>query len=141
MKSLSRVQPLAWTAAYQAPPSMGFSRQEYWSGVPLPSPNHFTYIFIYCIYLFLAALSLHCCTWAFSSCGQQGLLSTCASWASQCSGFSCLETQDLITWASVILAGGLQSTGSVVVPHGLSWPLACGIFLDQWCPLCCKADS
>ena len=28
-----------WTAAYQAPPSMGFSRQEYWSGGPLPSPN------------------------------------------------------------------------------------------------------
>ena len=37
-KSLSRVQLLAtpWTAAYQAPPSMRFSRQEYWSGVPLP---------------------------------------------------------------------------------------------------------
>ena len=36
----SRVWLLAtpWTAAYQAPPSMGFSRQEYWSGVPLPSP-------------------------------------------------------------------------------------------------------
>ena len=29
-----------WTAAYQAPPSMGFSRQEYWSGVPLPSPKN-----------------------------------------------------------------------------------------------------
>ena len=28
-----------WTAAYQAPPSMGFSRQKYWSGVPLPSPR------------------------------------------------------------------------------------------------------
>ena len=28
-----------WTAAYQAPPSMGFSRQEYWSGLPLPSPK------------------------------------------------------------------------------------------------------
>ena len=28
-----------WTTAYQAPPSMGFSRQEYWSGVPLPSPT------------------------------------------------------------------------------------------------------
>ena len=28
-----------WTAAYQAPPSMGFSRQKYWSGMPLPSPN------------------------------------------------------------------------------------------------------
>ena len=27
-----------WTAAYQAPPSMGFARQEYWSGLPLPSP-------------------------------------------------------------------------------------------------------
>ena len=41
VKSLSRVQLLAtpWTAAYQAPPSMGFSRQEYWSGVPLPSPT------------------------------------------------------------------------------------------------------
>ena len=39
MKSLSRVRLLAtpWTAAHQAPPSMGFSRQEYWSGVPLPS--------------------------------------------------------------------------------------------------------
>ena len=40
VKSFSRVRLLAtpWTAAYQAPPSMGFSRQEYWSGVPLPSP-------------------------------------------------------------------------------------------------------
>ena len=39
MKSLSRVRPCAnpWTIAHQAPPSMGFSRQEYWSGVPLPS--------------------------------------------------------------------------------------------------------
>ena len=39
-KLLSHVQLLAtpWTAAHQAPPSMGFSRQEYWSGVPLPSP-------------------------------------------------------------------------------------------------------
>ena len=41
VKSLSRVWLLAtpWTAAHQAPPSMGFSRQEYWSGVPLPSPR------------------------------------------------------------------------------------------------------
>ena len=38
VKSLSRVRLLAtpWTAAHQAPPSMGFSRQEYWSGVPYP---------------------------------------------------------------------------------------------------------
>ena len=41
VKSLSHVWLFAtpWTAAYQAPPSMGFFRQEYWSGVPLPSPN------------------------------------------------------------------------------------------------------
>ena len=62
VKSLSRVRLLAtpWTAAYQAPPSMGFSRQEYWSGVPLPSPRirlkpyksfyHALYV-NYCIFL------------------------------------------------------------------------------------------
>ena len=40
-KAVSHVRLLAtpWTAAYQAPLSMGFSRQEYWSGVPLPSPE------------------------------------------------------------------------------------------------------
>ena len=46
VKLLSHVQLLAtpWTAAYQAPPSMGFSRQEYWSGVPLTSPQSFVLI-------------------------------------------------------------------------------------------------
>ena len=41
VKSLSRVRLLVtpWAAAYQAPLPMGFSRQEYWSGVPLPSPT------------------------------------------------------------------------------------------------------
>ena len=53
-QSLSRVQLFVtpWTVAYQAPPSMGFSRQEYWSGLPLPSPvlkinNFFHIIFNY----------------------------------------------------------------------------------------------
>ena len=49
VKSLSRVRLLAtpWTAAHQAPPSMGFSRQEYWSGVPLPFPAvYFTHTLI-----------------------------------------------------------------------------------------------
>ena len=43
MKLLSHIRLLAtsWTAAYQAPPSMGFSRQQYWSGVPLPSLKHY----------------------------------------------------------------------------------------------------
>ena len=42
VKSLSHAQLLAipWTAAHQAPPSMGFSRQEYWSGLPLSSPKY-----------------------------------------------------------------------------------------------------
>ena len=41
LNSLSRVQLLAtpWTVAYQAQRSMGFSRQEYWSGQPFPSPG------------------------------------------------------------------------------------------------------
>ena len=41
VKSLSRVRLFStpWTVAYQAPPSMGFFRQEYWSGLPFPSPG------------------------------------------------------------------------------------------------------
>ena len=42
VKLLSRVQLFAtpWTVAYQAPRSMGFSKQEYWSGLPFPSPGN-----------------------------------------------------------------------------------------------------
>ena len=42
MKLLSRVQLFAtpWTVSYQVPLSMGFSRQEYWSGLPFPSPGN-----------------------------------------------------------------------------------------------------
>ena len=50
MKSLSRVwlSVTPWTVAYQAPLSMGFSRQEYWNGLPLPSPiAHMRYTFIH----------------------------------------------------------------------------------------------
>ena len=52
VKSLSHVWLLAtpWTAAHQAPPSMGVSRQEYWSGVPVPSPKLFAFNVI--IYIF-----------------------------------------------------------------------------------------
>ena len=43
VKSLSRVRLFVtpWTVARQAPLSMGFSRQEYWSGLPFPSPGDF----------------------------------------------------------------------------------------------------
>ena len=46
VKSLSRVRLCAtpWTVDHQAPPSMGFSRQESWNGVPLPSPWFLTYL-------------------------------------------------------------------------------------------------
>ena len=55
MKSLSHVRLSAtpWTVAYQAPPSMGFSRQEYWSGVPFTSPGD-------CPYPGNEPRSLHC---------------------------------------------------------------------------------
>ena len=53
VKSLSSVRLLAtpWTAAYEAPLCMGFSRQEYWSGVPLPSPVCVCVYICMCIYI------------------------------------------------------------------------------------------
>ena len=101
-KSLSRVWLLAtpWTAAYQAPPPMGLSRQEYWSGVPLLrwqySPNRsidnaywnptclfFLRFCLFAFILFLALKSLYCCVWAFSSHSKWELLSSLG-----CLGFS-----------------------------------------------------
>ena len=63
-------------------------------------------------------LGLHCCTWTFSSCTEQGLLSSCDTRASHCPGFSS------------------QSVGSVVVVHGLSRPVARAILPDQESNLC-----
>ena len=52
VKSLSRVRRFAtpWTAAHQAPPFMRFSRQEYWSGVPLPSPTIHLKMIKFCVF-------------------------------------------------------------------------------------------
>ena len=59
VKSLSHVRLLAtpWTAAYQAPPSMGFSGQQYWSGVPLPCSSTFSKSNLY-IWKFLVQVLL-----------------------------------------------------------------------------------
>ena len=63
-----------WTAAYQAPPSTGFSRQEYWSGAPLPSPTtgHIPEKNIIekdvCTPVFIAALFTITRTWKLSRC-------------------------------------------------------------------------
>ena len=82
---------------------------------------YFILIFFKClfIYLFLAALGLCCCTWAFSSCGEQGLL-------------------------FLVVRGLLIAVASLVVEHRLSCSAACGIFPDQGsnpCPLHWQADS
>ena len=54
---VSRIRLLVtpWTAAYQPPPFMGFSRQEYWSGVPLPSPTILT---TFCLFIHLWTFKL-----------------------------------------------------------------------------------
>ena len=62
VKSLSPVQLLAtpWTAAHQAPQFMGFSRQEYWSGVPLPSPKlHTSTLWMWLFLIFSNYLACH----------------------------------------------------------------------------------
>ena len=64
-------------------------------------------------YLLMAALSLHCCAWAFASCGEWGPLFA----ASPLSGFSCCR------------ARALECVGSVVVARGFLRPAACEIFL------------
>ena len=82
VKSLSRVRLFAtpWSSAYQAPPSMGFSRQEYWSGVPLYIPGtYFTTEHLYFLMFIISTKFLHkiqrtwkislirCCTGIFDS--------------------------------------------------------------------------
>ena len=65
LKSLSRVQLLVtpWTVAHQTSSSMGFSRQEYWSGVPLPSPKlrytNLIYVYHEVIYIILYISFIH----------------------------------------------------------------------------------
>ena len=60
VKSLSLVRLFAipWTAAYQAPSSMGFSRQEYWSAVPLPSLDYALVMFKFITFFELASTVL-----------------------------------------------------------------------------------
>ena len=85
---------------------------------PPLSPTLFFFLQIYLlIYLFLSAMGLHCCVWAFSSCGKRGLLSSCSMWTSHCYGFSCWEAQALSVWASVDVAHGLSCPTHV----GSSW--------------------
>ena len=92
-----------------------------------------------------------CCMWAFCSCDKlgllfvvvRGLLIAVASLVVE-HGLLVCGQQQLWHAGSGVVACGLQSTGSVVVAHGLSCSAACGIFPDQgWnpCPLRWQADS
>ena len=89
-------------------------------------------------FLFIFWLHLHCCTQAFSSCGERGLLFVVvrrllvvvASFVAE-HGLQVHGLQQLWPAGSVVVARGLQSTGSVVVVHELSCSMACEIFPDQ----------
>ena len=88
------------------------------------------------VYIFPAALGLHCCMWAFSSCGEQGssLVAVC--------GFSLQWL--LIAVASLVVEHGLWSAGSAVVARGLTCLKACGIFPNQGLnqdSLCWQVDA
>ena len=100
----------------------------------------------------MAVLGFRCCTLAFYSCAEWGLLSSRGARVSPCSGFSCCRAwgsvaprlQELWHLSSVAAAGGPQSAGLAVMAQGLSYSAACVIFQDEgWngCPLHCKADS
>ena len=80
------------------------------------------------ICLSLIVSGLHCCVQSFSSCSEQGQLSSSGAWASHCSGFSCCGAQALGHAGSVVAAHGLQS---LAVAHGLICSTAHGIFPDQ----------
>ena len=70
---------------------------------------------MFSISLFLVVLDLLCCVWTFSSCGEQGLLSSCGAQASYCSGFSIAKHRLLVSalqqsWPTGLVA--LQHVGS-----------------------------
>ena len=67
----------------------------------------------------MAALVLHCCTRAFSNCGEQGATLRCCAQASHRGGFSCCGARALGAWASVVVAHGLSSCGAWALEHRL----------------------
>ena len=95
------------------------------------------YILLFYLFNFLAVLDLNCCTgfslvvvsWDYSLGALRRLLIAVVPLVAE---FKLLES----TWASVVAASGLWSTGLKVVAHGLSCSAACGIFLDQGLNLC-----
>ena len=88
--------------------------------------HSFIYLFIFIslyILLFLAALGLRCCAWAFSSCGERGLLFVVVCRLLIAGASLVAEHGALGTRASVVVARGLSSYGLRALEHGLS---SCG---------------
>ena len=120
VKSLSRVRLLGtpWTAVHQAPPFVGFSGQEYWSRVPLPSPTYMLYVYV--LYELLAAslhqiyLSLWVLAENFASCWAAGM------WRNQ-------HTLLLVAWDECRAPSQPLSTHR--------WPQAWPVFTGQGLPL------
>ena len=88
-------------------------------------------LFLLFTYVFLVALGLCCCAQAFTSCGEQGRLTSGAALPCVVAEhrLQAHRLQQLQHAGSVVAAPGLQSTGSIVVVHGLSCSATCGIFL------------
>ena len=105
-------------------------------------PVHFLKIlFIYFIFGCVGSSLLRA---GFLQLWRAGTTLCCGVWASYRGGFSFRGARAPGVQAPVVVVRGLQSAGSVVVPHGLSCSVACGIFPDQGskpCPLHWQADS
>ena len=88
VKALSRVRlsVTPWTAAFQAPPSMGFSRQEYWSGVPLPCVWDECNCAVAWAFFGIAFLRYWNENWPLQSCGHCWVFQIC--WHIECSTFT-----------------------------------------------------
>ena len=86
------------------------------------SQQEYKFKFIYFIY-FLPALGLHCCAWAFSSCGERGLLFVAVRGLLIAVASLCCGAWVLGMWASVAVARRLNSCGSWALEHRLS---SCG---------------
>ena len=112
VKLLSRVRLLVtpWTAAYQAPLSMGFSRQEYWNGVPLPSP-----VFPIVMY--------ECESWTINKAEHQRidafeLLLNCSTFFMIQLSHPFMTTGKTIAWTRQMLVGKVMS---LLLVHCLGW--------------------
>ena len=83
------------------------------------------FLFFFSFFFFLAVLGLCCCVWAFSSCGEWGLLFVAVHGLLIAVASLCWGARALGAWASVVAARGLSSCGSRALERRLS---SCGVW-------------